>query len=429
LQHPRHFADEGERRYEINASFDELVRRGVDAESLVRHGLCDHFAVAIPMLASLPEAGVTVDGAYVEVAGPWHSLLLASFAFDRDRGLAQTLDLDTMMKRMRNVASSVDALSPLGTPSPPAASSKRGGGDPNLFMYAVSGQFVSRVINWVRTVDLNSLFEWEAPQAEPFVQEAVAVAPTRADAELGRWLFDRFSKTYLADWEQASLKREWRWLLGRCPGAATNTVMKERPTRAEEVSACLADVVSEPPTHEPALPAETPGSVALFRFVHLAATSLREGRRQEAIDLYRGLAQLRPEDPDINNNYGFCLLIDEPETALQWLERAAALREGMLDATNLANRVYALVTLGLPERALTLADGLFAAADMGEPFPTAYLWVDTEDGPVLREQVDPVGYTARLALAAAQKVGDSQSIEKWTARVAASQITRQIEAR
>lgn len=414
FEHPALAPDPLEREYEIRASFDELARRGVDVEAIVRYGLQDQIVLGIAMLATLPEFGIKMDGELPHVGKEWHELMLASYAVDKRRHVDRMIDYDALMRRMRNVAASLDVLPPLNAPGT-ASSTERSGDDAILITYALAGRFITRLISWVQTADINEVLTWQAPEARRFVNEPVQIGPSPAAVEHGRWLFDRFSKTYLADWDESSLRHEWRYLLARCPGAAPAEVMRERQTRAEEVSACLADLSSTPTTSPPGVPSDTADTVALYKFVHLAAKSLNEGRRQEAIALYRGLAQLRPDDPDITNNYGFCLLVDDPESATQWLERAAALREGRIDSTNVANRVYAAVLLGDHERAVELAEGLYEASQTAT-FQHAYLWVAGTDGPELGEEVDPVHYVAKLAVTAAEALDRSDLVKLWQDR-------------
>jgi hypothetical protein len=417
FEHPGTTEDPSETRYEIHATFDELARRGVNVEALVRHGLLDQLALAIPMLAALPEFGEPVDGAEHVVGQAWHELLVASHADDKRRRLDGVVDLDGLMRRVRSMALSFSVLPPLNAPESVASTDESQ--NPGLTSYALGGRFVSRVINWVQTAAIDDVLDWQAPPASLFVSEPITVGPSPQVVQQGRWLYDRFSKTYLPDWEPESLEHEWRWLLGRCEGAAPASVMKERPTRAEEVSACLADLATAPASAQtPALTAGEDDSAVLYNFVYLAARSLREGRRQEAITLFRGLAQLRPRDPDINNNYGFCLLVDDPESAVRWLERAATLNEGrQLDGTNLANRIYAATLLKDDERALALAEVLFTASRT-QTFVSAYLWLDNGDGPVLGDDVHPLMYGATLALRAAERLGRQDAVTIWTARIA-----------
>lgn len=405
-----------EHRYEVRASFDELTRRGVDAEAIVRHGLLDQFSLGIAMTASwrLFRAEKDQDGTSL-TGEAWNSLLVASYEADRQLERHSLRDFDGLMRRLRNLSGSTEVLPPLDAPALGKAA-ERTEVDEDIVAYALGGRFVNRVATWVQTADLEDVLGWRAPSAGRFTMETLQVGPSPAEVEHGRWLFDRFSKTYLTDWQESSLQHEWRWLHGRCEGAAPAAVMKERPTRAEEVSACLADVACAAAPSAPAVP-ESPDSVALFRFVRLAARSLKEGRRQEAVALYRGLVQLRPDDPDINNNYGFCLLVDDPRAALRWLERAAVLSGSGIDGTNLANRVYAATVLNDDELVLLLADRLFVASATLH-FQSAYLWETGHDGPTLGENVDPVTYAGGLALAAAERLQRPVQVTLWTDRLA-----------
>jgi Flp pilus assembly protein TadD len=58
-----------------------------------------------------------------------------------------------------------------------------------------------------------------------------------------------------------------------------------------------------------------------FLFVQPAVRFLQDGRRREAAALFEALIDFDPDNPEAQNNLGFCLLPDDPERALQHVAR------------------------------------------------------------------------------------------------------------
>lgn len=410
--------------YEVQATYAELQRRGVDVESVVRYGMADTLTINIAMFAMAallppPEAQSNEEREYFAAvkaaAEPWHALLLASYASDKERGLHLDRRFGSLMRRLRALNDPLpqeperEAQADHERDSVPVDLAKE-----QLTTYAMAGRFPERVLSWLLTCDIADLLDWKPPSSDQCLAEP-APMPASEKAIRGRWLLDRFTKTYLDDWQDDSLSQEWRYLHGNCTGCDPRA-MSQRVTEASEVAAQLADRTTSPKSAEEAWERLDEGA-ALFQFVQIAADILRAGRREEAVALYRGLVRMHPDNPDVNNNYGFCLLPDAPEAGLQWLERAAALRSGGdLDGTNLANRLYALHRLGRHEEALALASQL-TASDAPVAFPFAFLWRDAVDGPVLGERVDTQRYCYELAHAAARKQGDEAAEAGWAKRL------------
>ncbi len=283
-----------------------------------------------------------------------------------------------------------------------------------VVMYGLAGRFADRVHNWVQSAPIDDLLVWRSPPSLNQLPKANDLAlvkePNRADRAL--WVLDRFTVTYEADWHLASLHSEWLWLLGQSPGPCPADVMQHRLTRAHDIARCIADAhTGRQRDGQRSGPAS--GGISAAAFVGPAADSLRAGRTSDALAVFRALLRIRPNDPEINNNYGFCLLADEPSSALDWLKRAADLREDP-DATNLANRAFAFSSLGQYQEVLMLADELWHLDE--EAVRPAFLWLEGSDGrPVLGEDLDPRLYIARLAQRAAEELGHESEL-LWRGR-------------
>lgn len=405
--------DRPEYTYEVLADVDELYRRGIDAERLVRQGLSDLIVTGVSFFAltDVMRAQDTADGQARTVNGPWQRLLHTSHA---DGAPNHWLDVDWawLIRRMSAATFASRHVAPLLPPAESPAAEDDANSQA-LINYAVAGRFPHLLRRWVATAPLEDVLNWHAPDYDAFHAEGPegSRAERGSDQHLGQWLVDRFSRTYLNDWALDSLKKEWQYLLGNCQGAAPADVMRTRRVRAEEVAATIADLVSKGDPVLPGPPLPTPPE--MFKFVRVAVDSLMSGRREDAAALYRGLVQVYPRDPDVVNNYGFCLLADDPATALTWLNRAAALRGSDFDPTNAANRTFALNRLNQFEEALRVAEDL---AERGTTC-SAYLWLAKGEDWTLGEHVDALTYTAEQARLAAKALGDLVAAEKWADRL------------
>jgi len=145
---------------------------------------------------------------------------------------------------------------------------------------------------------------------------------------------------------------------------------------------------------------------------------LREGRRQSAAAIFEAIARVSPGDAAAHNNFGFCLLPDDPGKALEELETAASL--GMASrGTNVGNRMLALCRLDRTVSALALAEEYFeGGADRETANRPAFMWSFELDDPKLLEVGDVAVYVAELAAHSSVSAGDAQLGARWSDRAA-----------
>jgi hypothetical protein len=392
----------------IDELLTELGRRGIDSEALLRAGLRDGVVMSVSfgalLAASEDDGEITFDENITE----WGHLLRASLAYDKENDLEVLATIDTLRARMRAVTSV------LGPPELRAAAGEEAPEDSEeameLLIHALGGGFAMRVEQWAEGAALGELLDLTPPSPDRFF-EPLAASLTSERHLTGVWLADRFTKSYLAEWETDSLRREWDWHMGRREGCAPPPLMKHRPSEGVAISAELADRSCRE-LHEH--PAERDQGGSYHEFVSRAAEALTEGRYDEAITTWQVLQRLNPGHAELNNNLGFCMISRDPQTALTWLERAKRLHS-RLDGTNLANIVFVHSLLGHDAQVLTLAEKYQHDAHLGEG--AAFLWRGGLDDLTLSVDEVPRVYVAELALAAAERSGDPAVIERWRRRV------------
>lgn len=417
MSSPESATDPGEHRYEVKATYEELARRGVDTEAVVRFALVDHLVVAICMSATtVPLARTSSDS---EDLGSDRWTVLLQAAFERDRKAGHDVKANPVAF-LRRVGAVIKDGRGLPSPEPAAPPHEQLAGDQavdEVMVYGLAGRFAESVQRWVQSADIEDVLNWRAPKLPDGLPSADEVSlimePSRADR--ARWIFERFTMTYPTDWHRNSLHSEWSWLHGRCQGACPADVMQQRGTHAKEIASCIADIHSKAVSDVDEVDTSD-GSIVVSKFVVPAAESLRAGRTSDATAIFRALLKIRPNDPEISNNYGFCLIPEDPAVALGWLNRAADLREGA-DGTNLANRVFACLRLEQYGDVIVLAEQLWQIDD--KDLARAYLWLEAEDDSLtLGESVAAKPYVALLAHRAAVAIGhDSEPL--WRGRVEA----------
>jgi tetratricopeptide (TPR) repeat protein len=140
---------------------------------------------------------------------------------------------------------------------------------------------------------------------------------------------------------------------------------------------------------------------------------LREGKRREAAAVFEALTNLNPRNAAAWNNRGFCLLPDDPATALTFLEKAANLGYGSR-GINAANRTLALFRLGRYATALELVEQ--ATTDVSALRDSAFLWSIESDLPEVIHYDNALAYMVDLAKRSADAAGDSTASRRWLER-------------
>lgn len=249
------------------------------------------------------------------------------------------------------------------------------------------------VMRWALTADYEELVNWQVPGRSLLDESELPLVDTEAMGSDGRWLVDRFTKTYLHDWGTDSLRREWLYQHGQLQPPCDAADMSSRNIDL----AALAEVLAERSAAADPPKVDQPGLASSF--VRSAVAFLQEARYIEAAALFEAIVRRQPNDPEALNNLGFCLLASDPHEALKSLGLANEQRSADHDLVDV-NRMLALFVLGRKTAATDLADRLAQRLVDGRGFrrPT-FLW---EPGalltgtPNLVERTDLLAYTEEV---------------------------------
>lgn len=257
---------------------------------------------------------------------------------------------------------------------------------------------------WLSFAEMEDLLRWVPPA------DLGDLDPTEeAEASEFLWLAERFTKTYLDDWSQASLKLEYRYTHEKWqPGAFPVELLSERQVPPVKVSEELAARVVHGRRGDPA---------AVSALVERALEAIDNKKRDLAAAIFTTARTLDPDDNHIANNLAFCLLPDRPDEALEILIGVRARTE--MNLLPIANSVAALMRLGETSEALRVAEE--AAAIGLEAGATAWFWVfPIQDDPVT-QKIQAGQYICDLAVIAASERMDSIAVEIWEHRRSALQ--------
>jgi tetratricopeptide (TPR) repeat protein len=251
---------------------------------------------------------------------------------------------------------------------------------------------------------IEAIFNWTIP-----VRSVPDPGPPRYDIAELQWVVDRFTSTYLSDWPSPSLKYEWEWMQAQrsapCHASQMSCRAVDSAKLNEEAARRFADRRADAQMSRDADVYVTP-----------ALAMLREGKRQEAAAVFQAIAQVFPDDPKAHNNWGFCLLIDEPAHALEELETAARLGFGD-NSVNVGNRMFALWRLGRFTTALVLAEKHYETSCNRDPEGRAFMWSFAGEEPEVIEIGEVSLYVMELASLLSERADDSGLARVWAERV------------
>ncbi|MEV2237533.1 hypothetical protein [Micromonospora sp. NPDC049891] len=356
-----------DRRQLIDDVLDEIQRRGLSSDELVRFGFGSSIAVGIYSSAvisavdDIPQSGTTES---IQRSREWASLLVDH--------------------------------------------APEGGSAADRLVAGYNVDKVAAVIAWVVSADLEDVFEWRPPTSK----EALAAFTLPPPKEQYSWLVDRFTTTYLNDWAPSSQRMEWGYLHGKVVPLCRAHDMASRSVDRNELATLLAHQASEPKPQR-----RGPASPSASQYVSMALRLLTEGRRGAAASLFQAVATLRPRSADAYNNWAFCLLPDDPAKSLKLLDQAMEL--GMSESLVLVgNRLLALYKLSKFAAALTYAEDVFARwpALVGGRGNT-HMWPVDCSQP--KRVDDPRSYVLDLVLLIASATESSEVLGDWKRRVEA----------
>jgi hypothetical protein len=271
-----------------------------------------------------------------------------------------------------------------------------------------------RIASWLSALSLDELLAWRCPSTVEFgaLSESPAPRPDPRDV----WLHDRLTQTYLDDWAFDSLVFEWRYQHGLCEAHCPAEVMSARQISEDDLGRVIAArVTTDVDEKRPHPRAMTPST-----FIATAVEHLEAGRRSAAAAIFDACRIALPNDPEAHNNYAFCILPDDPSTALTELELAAEL--GLRrEPINVANRMLALYRLGRLASALELAEHCATDERFGRRAVVAFLWEWGAEAnqPKLLSVSNAYLYVARFALHIARESSDDAGTRLWSRRLEA----------
>lgn len=268
--------------------------------------------------------------------------------------------------------------------------------------FTIAGPFLKILEKWLEVSSIEEIVSWE-PRPLSDLSQRGALVPMTSDTKDLQWLVDRFTTTYLPEWNYESLRCEWRYIRGWKSAPVSRREMLARSVDVSQLSTLLAD--SECSGRADAVRARI-GVVEAIKLI-------RAGQRAAAVALCNVFRESNPQDPSAHNNYGFCLIPDSTEEALDALLHAHRL--GANDTVNLANRMLALYWLGRSAAALEIADAAIADWSNQDQRAIAYLWsfdAGREQAQLLDRRC-PRCYVKRLALHIAKESGDGLAVARY----------------
>jgi len=368
----------------LTATADELRRRGFDVDALLRLGLRTQFATALMVAAVLPDllAALSPQGGKEDTPAEMARL-------EPPPGWPKLLDSFLEGKRLEGI-------------DPPPSDADELAIVRYRTKIAITGEFGARVRIWAGTAPVDDLINWRPPPIDDFLAYDLGrESELRAESPRQQWVIDRFTKTYLTDWDTDSLKLEWRYQQGAEQPPCPPREMAGRSVDGNDLARAVAEATTKPVTH---------AGDMLRVLVPTAVRLLHEGHRGAAAAMFDAARHEEWESADFHNNYGFCLLPDDPAGALDALELASRL--GYTETVNVGNRVLALFRLGKHAAALEVAE---RAVDRWKDLDTdsSYLWDFASPEPKLLDKQSPRRYLLKLAVHIANASGNEVAAARW----------------
>lgn len=219
---------------------------------------------------------------------------------------------------------------------------------------------LTTTMDWGRSATWEDLVEW----APPLSPRSVDTPLTHHQTDDDLWIIERFTRTYLAEWSTPALRSEWKYLHGQQPVPCDPAEMRVREVSADDLAKVMADRLASKPR---------PSEPLSDMLVKPAVTFLHDGHRTEAAALFEAALRHDPNSAHALNNLGFCILPDDPERALQYLDAAIATGQADVEVCT-ANRIVALAFLGRWTPAYDLASSYLEDRANIQPRPSVWLW-------------------------------------------------------
>ncbi|MFG6197226.1 tetratricopeptide repeat protein [Nonomuraea sp. JJY05] len=380
----------------------ELTRRGLDATALVRHGMCQQVLGAL--IANLTA---------MRLAPHWGLKPFAGF---------ENFDHDSWAKVLR-----LPPQVPIIEEEDPRKAAED-------FVKVIT-PLIPRVMSWVSLASLQDMVCLTPPKSiRELPQEEIAQF-----FELQvpyQWMVDYFSRTFLHEWETKSLHLTHRWIKGLEGPPCSPELMEDRRIEPDLLAHEIADRATSqedrkprimrlsspmlPPPEAPSTRDEATAALVMGSLIgemtRHATRLLRQGRLREAAAVFEFGVQGAPGNPDLHNNWGFCLIPLEPREALKLLTKAKALGY-RCEAINLYNQVCCMVSLGRHKAALSLAASAWDRIKVGRSLGGT-IWQMHHSGWMLADTENACRDLAALAVSVATSHGWQGEAESWNDRIA-----------
>ena len=355
---------------------DELTARGIDGDALVRYGIVSEVALRTLIDLVLDEL-FPIDRESQDINAVWRTIFQLDHPAVKEKISKLPQDPEAVYESIRGLLAGH-------------------GAGPVTVAFA-------RVICWATNVaDLDALLKLSAPS-----QEVVAGVPVTApDEEMMRayrWIVDRFSSTYYSEWATESLHSEWRWQRGIGAPPCPVDLTVEPPIRM--------DVLEHQIASRAVLSAPSVSSIVATPLAHQVAPHARallsDGKVEQAAALFEFACKQDPDNPDLRNNLGFCLIPSAPRLALGHLDAASRLGYAPL-AINVYNKMCCYVSMDRPVLAVRESDKFFADSVSDAAVVPAVVWSITADREHVLTSTDDVRKNARTLAAFAQTLHDKR---------------------
>lgn len=267
----------------------------------------------------------------------------------------------------------------------------------------LDGPVARKLDSWIATASINDILMWNPPNIdiEPRASRSDMHDAEEDAIEAWTWMVDRFTQTYLDRWSLSSLKYEYAYVKGELNPDFSSLILAERVVAREDVTTALADrAMVSGDAIDPAM---------MDSFTEQALSLLREGQRTAAAALFKVACTIKPKDLTAQNNYAFCILLDNPEEAKSLL--ADVLERGVADP------VVSWCNLALAERLLGNVNDALKACEQAYKAKSSYgshLWVQ-RDGDWVVEHVGPQLWAARFGAELESSIEGSTNL--WASRV------------
>lgn len=352
----------------VKQQWRELHKRKLPLAEVAAAGLSWEIACAAASRAILPiltDKGLVGSAAVHDatMANEWHDFLLAQYSDYETAALRKEAPARGITQRNHTIIPML--LRELGRGEAIQNELSRN----PVIGFCLSPKFLLKLAQWFGRA-LAEDMDWEYLARVPPIAVFSGLESRSYKNDYGRWLWERFTQTGLDGWHLSSLIFEQRWQQHGEARGTSEKLLREREIAAADV----ADAAFNQLGHRKQTP--IPAGFDPTSFVDRAIQLLGEGKAEEAADIFQGIVELRPVDPDAWNNLGFCQIRFDPRAALYSLGRSAMFGDDV-NELRAANQMLALHLAGRNTDAELLGAMSVSRQPRGA---SAWLWLHERPG-------------------------------------------------